>query len=127
MPTQSPDDELVRRARALSRCEHSDLSIGDELADRIEALTRELADKKDALARVSAVCHKRGEERQTAEDALREARKKLTEIHDRAMAACSEWHASTKNAQARQAYALALHDITAIAATPITPGQGDEK
>lgn len=36
--------DIVDRLRALSRCEHDDLSIGDEAADEIERLWDRLCD-----------------------------------------------------------------------------------
>lgn len=42
--------ELVKRLRALSRHEHTDLTIGDEAADRLEAITRELTDRDEVIA-----------------------------------------------------------------------------
>ena len=36
--------DLIQRLRALARCEHSDLSIGDEAADEIERLATSEAD-----------------------------------------------------------------------------------
>jgi hypothetical protein len=33
-------DDLIKELRALSRCEHDDLYIGDEAADEIERLRR---------------------------------------------------------------------------------------
>lgn len=47
-------DDLVQRLRALSRHEHSDLSIGDEAADAIERKGAEIAELRkvnDSLAR----------------------------------------------------------------------------
>lgn len=50
--------DLISRLRALSRCEHDDLSIGDEAADEIERLTAALAvekaDAEDAWATAEA-------------------------------------------------------------------------
>lgn len=42
-------DDLLQRLRSLSRCEHSDLSIGDEAADEIERLRAQVT-KLRALA-----------------------------------------------------------------------------
>ena len=47
-------DDLVERCRSLARCEHSDLSIGDEAADAIEALQRQLGEARDWLPIESA-------------------------------------------------------------------------
>lgn len=50
------------------------------LLDRIQALEKQLSDKKDAMERMSAVCFKRGEERETAEQALAAALKRLETV-----------------------------------------------
>lgn len=44
-------DDLIERLRALSRHAHSDFTIGDEAADRIAALERELAEARKDAAR----------------------------------------------------------------------------
>jgi len=43
------NDDIVERLRALSRCEHSDLSIGDEAAAEIVRLRGEVAERADDL------------------------------------------------------------------------------
>ena len=47
------DNDIVNRLRALSRCEHSDLSIGDEAAAEIVRLRGE-AESMEQMARMQA-------------------------------------------------------------------------
>lgn len=110
-------DDLVRRLRN-PQSERELAEAVAKAADTIYRLEQEAATARDVHHRtfIIACGH---QDRATSAEASRDAAlKRLSEIHDKAMEACSEWHASTRNAQARQAYALALHDIATLAKAP---------
>lgn len=50
--------DLITRLRALSRAQHSDLSIGEEAADELEALLTKLARIEAAITTVREEMHK---------------------------------------------------------------------
>ena len=57
------DNDIVERLRALSHCEHSDLSVGDEAAAEIVRLRGEVP-AGEAVAWMHGVCADDGEEDQ---------------------------------------------------------------
>jgi hypothetical protein len=168
------DEARARLARFLADAELQDAlptlarTVLDQ-ADRIEALTRELAEaKKEAAAAAEEADQARSDAdeaaiwpawaqqmlkllkkygyefdeidgvdlpqdmadwlesyKDSAELSRDAALKRLVEIHDKAMAVCEKRHANADEHTARHAYALALHDIAALASTPTTAGQGD--
>lgn len=50
----TPSPSVQERLRALSRCEHDDLSIGDEAADEIDRLTALVVEAQEVLHGLNA-------------------------------------------------------------------------
>lgn len=61
-PSEPSADDLIERLRALSRCEHSDYTIGDEAADELARLRAEVAGSQDVMDDCDAEIERLGAE-----------------------------------------------------------------